>query len=190
MTTEVSEKLYTVNEFLALDLPDDVEYELIGGRIVARQGITSGKHADIVGRVSTILNNFAGFNAGEKRTGTVFSGGSTNLGNPGGKNYPKPDVCFVLNDRLPPDFEDEIPVAPDLAVEVNSPSDTEERKFEKLQAYRQAGVKLIWSIHMLEKYILVYRAGRQYPDFLTPDDELDGGEVLPGFRLAVKDLFS
>ncbi len=188
MTTEVSEKLYTVEEFLELELPDDEEYELIGGELV-RQGVTSGKHGDIVSRVSAALSVFGGAMAGEKLKGTVYAGSSTTLGNPKGKNFPKPDVCFVLKGNGPEDFEGPIPVAPDLVVEVNSPSDTDERRFEKLQAYQQAGVKQIWSIHMLERFVIVYSAGEDYPAFLTLKDELGGGEVLPGFKLPVRALF-
>jgi Uma2 family endonuclease len=98
-------------------------------------------------------------------------------------------VCFVLTETCPNDFEGEIPVAPDLVVEVNSPSDTDERRFEKLQAYRESGVKLIWSIHMLEKFVIAYKLGVEYPILYTIKDEIDGGEVLPEFKLPVKSLF-
>ncbi len=188
MSVEISEKLYTVEQFLALDLSDKDEYELIGGQLV-RQGVTSGKHADIATRVATALNVFGGAAAGEKRLGTVYTGGSTTLGQPEGKTFPKPDVCFVLKGHGPAEFEGPIPVAPDLVVEINSPSDTDERRFEKLQAYQQAGVKLIWSIHMLERFVVVYRAEESYPNFLTAQDQLDGGTVLPNFKLAVRTLF-
>jgi Uma2 family endonuclease len=197
MLASVIEKLYTVEEFKALELLEDdeledyeidEELELIEG-VIVRRGTTSGKHADIVMTVGTAINNFAGKSAGEKRTGTVYPGASTNLGNPQGKNFPKPDLCFVLKETYSADFEGEIPVAPDLVVEVNSPSDTDERRFEKLQAYRQNGVKLIWSIHMLEKFVLVYKLDEDEPTLVTLTKELDGGKVLPGFKLPVKTLF-
>src|SRR5690349_4966387 len=190
MRVETAEKLLIVEDFLKLEWPDDDEadYELIGGRVVPNQGTTSGPHGDIAARIATFLNNFAGITVGEKQTGYAFVGSSTNLGNPQGKFFPKPDVCFVLKDRLPSEF-DEIPVAPDIVVEVNSPSDTDERRFEKLQAYQQAGVRLIWSINVLEKFVLVYRADEEYPKLLTAKDELDGGDVVPGFTLKVSTLF-
>ncbi len=192
MTTETSEKLYTVEEFLNLEWPDDDEneYELIGGRIVANlQGSSSGFYGDVSGRICTEFNNFAGSTAGEKRTGTAFVGSSTTLGQPQGKNNPKPDVCFVLKGRAPENFSGPIPVAPDIVVEVNSPSDTDERRFEKLQAYQQAGVALIWSVHLLEKFVVVYSKNELYPRFFTLNDELDGSDVLPGFKLKVRALF-
>lgn len=190
MTTETEAKFLTIQEFKQLEWPDDDanDYELIGGRVFPRPAKISAKQGNIASKVSTALSNFAGDFAGEKQTGKVFVGASTNLGNPQGKNFPKPDVCFVLLDRLPPEY-DEIPVAPAIVVEVNSPSDTDERRVEKLQAYRQAGVPLIWSIHMLEQFVLVYQIDKPYPSLLTPLDELDGGKILPGFRIKVSDLF-
>lgn len=198
--TEVSEKLYTIAEFLALEWPEgdeDEEYELIRGRIVAKQGTTSKQHSDIAGRIATALNNFAGFSSSVP-IGKVLVGSSTTLGQPLSKGtfMPKPDVCFVLNENNSPTSDDAseiqenlITVTPDIVVEINSPSDTDERRFQKLQAYQEAGVKLIWSIHMLEKFVVVYRVGEPEPEFVTISGELDGGAVLPGFKLAVKLLF-
>ncbi len=196
LKVEVSEKLYTIQEFLELEWPDDDEneYELIGGQIVAKQGTTSKQHARIASRITTALNNFAGFGSSAPK-GETFCGGSTTLGQPLSKGtfVPKPDVCFVLNQNKPttPEEarEDLITVAPDIVVEINSPSDTDERRFQKLQAYQQAGVRLFWSINMLEKYVVVYKAGGSEPQLITFSGELDGGEVLPGFKLPVKLLF-
>jgi len=189
---ELATKLYTVAEFLNLEVADEDEedYELIGGRIVAKsQGSTSATHGEIASLISYYLQAYAGVGAGEKRLGKVYDAVSTNLGQPTGLSMPKPDVCFVLKGRTPDKFAGPIPVAPDLVVEVNSPSDTEERRYEKLVAYQEAGVSLIWTIYVLEKYVMVYRKGEPYPQLFNLKDELDGGEVLPGFKLAVSKLF-
>jgi Uma2 family endonuclease len=196
MSITFEEKIYTIAELLAFEPSDDEdsEYELdedielIEG-VIVRRGTTGAKHAEITITVGTALNVFGGKAAGSNRLGTIYSGATTDLGNPKGKNAPKPDVCFVSLAQFPDSFEGIITVAPDLVVEVNSPSDTEERKFEKLQAYHHAGVKIIWSIHMLEKFVLVYKLGEAYPKLFNLADELDGGDVLPGFKLAVKSLF-
>jgi Uma2 family endonuclease len=191
--TEIGEKLYTIEEFLALDLPDDQDYELIGGQLVAKPGTTNFRHGVIVVQIAHYLESFGGISSA-KPLGLVASGISTTLGEPlnSGKTFPKPDVCFVAADRLPADIKkiDILEVAPDLVVEVNSPSDTEERKFDKLQAYQDAGVKLIWSVHVLGEYVLVFQSDKpNRPTAVTLDQELDGGSVLPGFRLPVKDIF-
>lgn len=192
MPVEVSEKLYTVKEFLELEWPDDDEndYELIGGEIVAKSsGSTSGKHAEIAGTITHYLKAFGDVKIGQQKLGRVYAGGSTNLGQSQGSYLPKPDVCFVLNDRTPSDFDGPIPVAPDLVVEVWSPSDTTEIIHNKVEAYREAGVSLIWSVYMLSKFILVYSLNDPDIKFLDVKGELDGGEVLPGFKLKVSALF-
>ncbi len=192
MTTALSEKICSVPEFLKLDWTDadENEYELIEGQIVVKlQGSTSGKHADVVVRLSTALDTFGGVSAGEKRPGKVYAGASTTLGQPEGLNLPKPDVCFVIKGNGPETFDGPLPVAPDLVIEVNSPSDTDERRVAKLRAYQQAGVSLVWSVSLAEEFVIVYSKNKPFPQLFNIEDELDGDEVLPGFRLRVKALF-
>ncbi len=186
LETEVSEKLYTVEEFLKLEWPDDDdnEYELIGGRIVAR-GSTSGKHGEIVFRLSSFLGNYLQTNP----IGRGFVEASCFLGQLEGINYVKPDVCFVQAERIPAKFRGPIPVAPDLVVEVWSPSDSTEIIQDKIEAYQAAGVKLIWSVYILHKFVIVHQLGQERRAFLELDDELDGQDVLPGFKLKVNTLF-
>ncbi len=191
-TTEISEKLYTVEEFLNLEWPEDdeTEYELIGGRIIAKPGGgTSAKHGDIIAQTIYYLQAYAGIGAGEKAFGKVYTGAACNLGRPKGLNFPEPDVCFVAKGRTPDDFSGPIPVAPDLVVEVWSPSDTTEKIQIKIDAYLEAGVRLIWSIYMVSKYVLIYRQDNPDIRFLNLKGELEGEDVLPGFKLPVKTLF-
>ncbi len=109
MTIEVKEKLYTVEEFLKLEWAEDDpdSYELIGGRIVAR-GSTSGKHGRLVSRLAQHINNFLDNNPG----GSCYAEASCTLGLLEGKNYPKPDVCFVAQNRTPVDFDGQFPSHP------------------------------------------------------------------------------
>jgi len=103
-----------------------------------------------------------------------------------------PDVSFISWDKFPggklPHVQ--IPaVAPDLAVEVLSPGNTEGELRRKLQDYFAAGVRLVWYIEAATRSAKVYTA----PDQFTVLDEtqsLSGGEVLPGFELALADLFA
>jgi len=103
-----------------------------------------------------------------------------------------PDVSFISWGKFPggklPQVQ--IPaVAPDLAVEVLSPGNTEGELRRKLQDYFSAGVRLVWYIEAATRSAKVYTA----PDQCTVLDEtqsLSGGEVLPGFELALADLFA
>jgi Uma2 family endonuclease len=103
-----------------------------------------------------------------------------------------PDVAFASWDRLPgrriPD--EPIPdVAPDLAVEVLSQSNTEAEMGRKLREYFAAGVRLAWLVDPETRTVQVYTAPDQC-SLLRENDTLDGGAVLPGFTLALAGLFA
>ena len=101
-----------------------------------------------------------------------------------------PDVSFVSWGRLPGRRVPRVPIAdlaPDLAVEVISPSNTTREMERKLQDYLAAGVRLVWYVHPGPQEVHVYTAERQ--DVLTLDQELSGGDVLPGFVLPLRQLF-
>lgn len=80
-------------------------------------------------------------------------------------------------------------MAPDLAAEILSPSNTASGVQEKVLEYLDAGTRLVWVIDPRTRVVNTYRS-RTDVRLLGELDELDGGEVLPGFRLPVKDLFA
>ena len=104
----------------------------------------------------------------------------------------RPDVAFVSYDRWPepqPVPEGESwEVVPDLAVEVISPSNGADEVIKKVGDYFRAGVRLVWVIYPVERLVYVYRSATDV-HILQVDDDLDGGEVLPGFRRPVRHLF-
>jgi Uma2 family endonuclease len=103
-----------------------------------------------------------------------------------------PDVCFVSWERLP---EGELPdaaiapVVPDLAVEVLSTGNTKAEMDRKLRDYFEAGVRLVWFIQPKTQTAAVYTSPTKVRR-VGKDQALDGGAVLPGFRLPLKDLFA
>ena len=100
-----------------------------------------------------------------------------------------PDVAFLRADRVPPpDEEGYLALAPDLAVEVISPSERAGQLARKVEKYMAAGVPLLLLVHPRRRTITVHRPGRA-PIALREGDEFDGGDVLPGFRLPVAALF-
>lgn len=101
----------------------------------------------------------------------------------------QPDVAFVATAHLPASLKGNLPVALDLVVEVISKNDRYEKGDEKVDEYLAAGSRLIWVVRPRRKIVEVYRASKPYPTLLTPDDELDGFDVVPGFKLAVHKLF-
>jgi len=101
-----------------------------------------------------------------------------------------PDAAFVRADRLPApsDRRGFLPVVPDLVVEVVSPWDRPRDVEEKVALYLQSGVRLVWLVHPARRTVTVYAPNAE-PRVLGPADTLDGGDVLPGFRLPVAALF-
>jgi Uma2 family endonuclease len=103
-----------------------------------------------------------------------------------------PDVAFMSwaslpGGRLPPDAAPLL--APDLAVEILSPSNTRREMARKLREYFEAGAKLVWYIDPDPRTVAVY-VEPENPTVLTEQDVLDGGTVVPGFTLALRDLFA
>ena len=103
-----------------------------------------------------------------------------------------PDVCFISREQFPGGELPDVPIlgiAPDLAVEILSRGNTKGEMQRKLVDYFTAGVRLVWYIDPREKSVSVYTAADQWVT-LGEDDVLDGGEVLPEFRLELKELFA
>jgi Uma2 family endonuclease len=80
------------------------------------------------------------------------------------------------------------PGAPDAAAEVISPNDRMNEVDDKVQQWLDAGCRLVWVINPRRREVIVYSHTAK-PAILTEDDALDGQDVVPGFRMVVKDLF-
>lgn len=103
-----------------------------------------------------------------------------------------PDVAYFSRSRLPGGRLPDEPVpslVPDLAVEVLSESNTVREMDRKRGEYFQAGVRLLWVVDPVSRTVSVYTAIED-PVVLSEAESLTGGEVLPGFTLDLKSLFS
>jgi Uma2 family endonuclease len=102
-----------------------------------------------------------------------------------------PDVSFVRSERLATITKPEkhIPFAPDLAVEVISPNDRDDEVEEKVQMWLKAGSPLVWLVDPASRTVVVYRPDAE-PVTLREDQEIDGGDVIPGFHCRVADFFA
>jgi Uma2 family endonuclease len=102
-----------------------------------------------------------------------------------------PDVAFVSFDRLPNRKSPGVPIPdlyPDIAVEVLSDSNTRREMENKLQEYFKAGTKLVWYVDLTSKSVEVFTSPTQVTR-LSGSDVLNGGDVLPGFEVALPTLF-
>jgi Uma2 family endonuclease len=103
-----------------------------------------------------------------------------------------PDAAFISWERLPRSEVPDVPVAglaPDLAVEVISKSNTRKEMTRKLGEYFSAGVRLVWLVYPKKKTVEVYTSS-QDKKVLGKDETLDGGDVLPGFSLSLAEFFA
>lgn len=184
MTVEISlEKTYTLAEFLAL--PDDGKnYELVRGKLVEKMAVR--RH----GRIGVILSSYLFQYTSSLNLGEVYDSTTSFVLDAVNDIVRMPDVSFVTSERLAGLPDDEIlPIAPDLAVEVLSDSNYPAQIAGKLSEYQQAGVHLIWIIDPEHKTLKIYHGKNTQFRVLTVVDELDGEDVLPGFKLAVSKLF-
>ena len=168
-----------------LEMPDDGHrYELVRGEL--RKMPPSGHiHARIAGRVSSKLGHFAE----SKKLGEVY------VADPGfllGRDHVRaPDAAFIRADRVTdtgdrPGFW---PGAPDLAVEVISPRDTYSDVAEKALDWLEAGTRMVLVVDPRCRTVTVYRSASNIV-VLSEDDAIDGADVVPGWRLPVREIFS
>ncbi len=101
-----------------------------------------------------------------------------------------PDVSYVSAERFPPEGEPsgKWEIAPDLAVEVVSPTDIWDKVNEKIEEYFAAGVQQVWLVSLPLERVIIYDSPTQTIT-LTADEELTSERLLPGFKCRVADLF-
>jgi Uma2 family endonuclease len=164
-------------------MPDDgYKYELVDGEI-RRMSPAGGRHGDAGAQLIALLVAFVK----ARRLGRVFTP-DTGFRLPSG-NVRSPDVSFVAtgrfeNEKAPIDY---IPLAPDLAVEVLSPGDRPRELLDKVGEYLEAGVRLAWVIDPESRTATRYRSLNDVGVFFA-DDDLDGEDVLPGFRCRLAEI--
>ena len=184
MAVPAQQALMTAEELF--DLPDDdYRYELVEGALI-RMVLTGGEHGVLTIRVASMLHSYVQDND----LGTV-SGADTGFILQRAPDIVRaPDVAFIAKARIPETGIPKTywPFAPDLAVEVTSPSDRFSAVQTKIAEYFSAGTRLAWVIEPATRTVYVYRSPHDV-QALEEDDELSGGDVLPGFRYAVGRLF-
>ena len=103
-----------------------------------------------------------------------------------------PDVSFIVWERMPSSDVPSKPIpdlSPDLAVEVLSENNTPREMERKLKDYFDAGARLVWYVDPVPREVRVLTAVDQFRT-LGESDTLTGDPVLPGFKVAVRDLFA
>lgn len=184
MTVETQR--YTADEFweLASRLPEGRRFELVRGEIV-EMAPTGGEHGTVAVNLIIPLGGYVRMHDLGRLVGTET--GFVLFSDP--DIVRAPDVAFIAKDRgVDPATPKFIRGAPDLAVELISPSETARDILIKVLEHFRAGTRLVWTVYPDPRTVNVH-----LPDGTTrtlgPDDVIDGGDVVPGFRLPVRELF-
>jgi Uma2 family endonuclease len=180
-----SAQLMTEDDLFRLPM-DHLRHELIKGEL-RTMAPTGGEHGAVTVNLTVPLGGYVK----AKRLGRVFGAetGYTIEKNP--DTVLAPDVSFLQASRIPPTGVTKkfIPGAPDLAVEVVSPGDTMNEVDAKVQDWLAAGTRLVWVVNPKPRTVTVHAAAHR-PVILTEDQQLDGEDVVPGFSLPVREIFS
>ena len=177
----------TVGQFESWRPPPEKEafrYDLWDGEVV-EMAPAGGDH----GSVSLEIGYLIRHHARQHRLGRTYAAETGFVLDEARHRVLAPDVAFVARARLPegpqPGF---FRGAPDLAVEVRSPSQSVAELAQKAAAYLDAGSSLVWVVDLALQQVKQYRPNEQ-PRQLGPEDQLVGDPVLPGFRVPVRLLF-
>ena len=167
----------TLEEFLENDFEG---YEYIKGELVP-MAAAAIVHGEIGSNVHFLLASHVRKN----QLGRLYIAETTfQLGD----RVVKPDIAFVSTERLSEDKLKGFSVAPDLAIEIVSPTDKHYDVTEKALAYLKAGTRLVWVIEPVTKTVMVYRSETDFTLF-TYEDTLTGEDVVEGFTCPIAQLF-
>jgi Uma2 family endonuclease len=182
MVAPIQAKLYTVEDLDAL--PDDgMQYEIHDGALITMP-LSSRNSSELAAEIGALVGNFT------RGKGLGYVSGAD-----GGYILARdpdvlfaPDAGFISKERAGARDEGYFQAAPDLAVEVISPTDRAGATRKKLERYFQYGTRVVWVVYPESRTIDVHtKAGSTR---LTAEDTLDGSDVLPGFSVKVFDVFS
>jgi Uma2 family endonuclease len=168
------------------EMPDDgFRYELVKGEL-RKMSPAGGEHGAVIWNLSLLLGTH--IKANELGQGFGAETGFKIASDP--DTVRAADIAFVRRERIP---EAGIPknfweLAPDLVVEVLSPGDTYSEVEEKVEDWLHAGVRAVWVVDSKRRGVTVYRSTTDVTR-LPEGAELNGGDVVPGFRCQVSEIF-
>jgi Uma2 family endonuclease len=170
-----------------LRMPDDgFRYELVRGELV-KMPLACAQHGYVAMQVGGRLAQYVESN----KLGTVYAAGTgfQIAFNP--DTVLAPDASFLRRQRKEGvgNMEGYWPGPPDLAVEVISPSDTYTEVEDKVHDWLDVGTLMVIVVNPRRETVTVYRS-RTDIVILTKDEELDGQDVVPGWKLRLADVFA
>ena len=168
-----------------LEMPENRWNELVAGEL-REMTPPSCRHAAVI----SLLDGILGAHVRKHKLGAVLAGDPGFIVARDPDTVLGPDIAFIRAERLAaePLGEGFREGAPDLAVEVLSPGQSPREGHEKALAWLDAGAVLVWVVNPARRTVTAYRSPSDI-ETLTVGAELDGGDLLPGFRCPIADLF-
>ena len=182
--TTTKPKLLTADDLLRLH-SEGVQGELIKG--VLEEKVSNGlEHGEVIANLISPMHQFVK----PRRLGRVFGSDSGVLLERDPDTVREPDVAFISAERMPLDVRERrySEVVPDLVVEVVSPNARPIPVYDKAQMWLRFGARLVWIVDPETQTIMALPQSGPTRTY-TEDDTLDGGDVLPDFACAVRDIF-
>lgn len=177
--------LLTADEFFWLYSHKEGDYELVKGEVI-EMAPPGGVHGGTALNIGYFLQ---AYNRQHQLGRVVVETGFRLESQP--DTVRGPDVAFVRQERVPPEGMPRgfFPGAPDLAVEVVSPSDSAAELEKKVHDYLRSGTQRVWVFYPDTQRVAVHR-----PDgtarWYTEEDTLEDPELLPGFSLTIREVFA
>lgn len=177
-------RVVTADELLALP-EDGFRYELVKGELI-RMSPTGHEHGVVAMNIAGPLHQHVKSN----NLGAVYAAETGFMIEENSDTVRAPDVAFVQKSRINEagKVQGYWRGAPDLAVEVVSPSDTVANIEGKVADWLQAGARMVWVVSPKLRTVAVYRSLTEIV-MLTEKDTLEGGDCVPGFQVAVAEIF-
>lgn len=175
--------LMSAEEFDRLEEPDELRYELDEGELIEMTKPRYDPHNRIVRRISRALDRYLD----EHPIGDLLSADNLFVLGPNTKRAP--DLSFMTNERLSKiELGKDVEGAPDLAIEVLSPSDSAVAIRRKVKQYFEAGARMVWIVFPESREIEVWR--KNSGNLVLGESEmLSAEEILPGFAAKIGSLF-
>lgn len=184
MSSQAATKLMTAEEFAAFDGDEAKQYELIRGELVEMPS-PGTRHAKLQAKIIRRMGNFVE----EHSLGEVIGESGYKL-----ESFPDtvraPDVAFLTAERAAEADDPKFLLdAPDIAIEINSPNDLVSEVLDKTRWWLRQGCKQVWVVDDKSRTVTIY-----LPDGTAridgDGDTLTAENLLPGFSLALADLFA
>jgi Uma2 family endonuclease len=185
MAATAPSQTMTADDLLKLPSGQGARFELVQGELRTMPP-TGFEHGDIAGELLMRLRQFVRAN----HLGRVLTAETGFILSRDPDTVRAPDVSFVREARVAQlgRVKGFFPGAPDLAVEVVSPSDSAGEVQRKVDDYFAAGTQQVWIIYPDLRKVAVFRSASASHVF-SATDALDGGDLLPGFTCPVAELF-